>query len=77
LFLPSRMEFGAKGKEGQPHPKRAGLAKNLTCRVISVIFCKSRRFDRQREGKPQERTAFPQVDFCDTGASSFRDLSVM
>jgi hypothetical protein len=77
VFLPSRMEFGAKGKEGQPHPRRAGLAKTVTCRVTSVIFCKSRRFDCRHPGKPQERTAFAQVDSCDTGPSSFRDQSVM
>ena len=56
--LPSRMELGAKGKEGQPHWRWAGLQKTVTLCAISVTFWLSRRFGVASNGKPQERTAF-------------------
>jgi hypothetical protein len=62
VVLPSRMEIGAKGKEGQPHWGWAGLRMTVTVCAIFVIFWELRRFGRRQKGKPQEGAAFLQVE---------------
>jgi hypothetical protein len=77
VVLPSRMEIGAKGKEGQPHWTWAGLRTTVTVCAIFVIFWELRRFGRRQNGKPQEGAAFPQVEAAYTAPSPACNQFVM